>query len=73
MIDPAVDGHKNTVIQEDVVADPESDINAHGIGFRVKQQPITVSGWADASPLTNRSFKIVSTRQYQVDVRPIPQ
>jgi primary-amine oxidase len=60
MPDPAVDGHKNTIVQEDVVADPPSEVNAHGIGFRVQSKPITVSGFADASPLTGRSFKIVS-------------
>ncbi|RSH83056.1 hypothetical protein EHS25_005766 [Saitozyma podzolica] len=59
-IDPCVDGHNNTITQDDVVPDPPSAENGHGIGFRVKSTPITVSGFADANPLANRSFKIVS-------------
>jgi primary-amine oxidase len=58
-IDPAIDGHKNTVVQDDVVTDQPSEANGHGIGFRVKSTPITESGWADANPFSNRSFKMV--------------
>ncbi|WVQ81626.1 hypothetical protein IAT38_003750 [Cryptococcus sp. DSM 104549] len=59
-IDPAIDGPKNTIVQEDVVSEPFSEENAAGIAFVVKQKPITTSGFADASPLTGRSFKITN-------------
>lgn len=72
-LDPCVDGHNNTITQDDVVPDPPSAENGHGIGFRVKSTPITVSGFADANPLANRSFKIVSiTGLCLADPRPTP-
>lgn len=55
-----IDGHENSIVQEDVYGLPISDLNPHGNAFRVKQTPITKAGFADASPSTNRSFKIVS-------------
>jgi primary-amine oxidase len=71
--DPCVDGHNNTITQDDVVTDPPSAENGHGIGFRVKSTPITVSGFADANPLANRSFKIVSMIGLSfADPRPTP-
>ncbi|KAK8843494.1 hypothetical protein IAR55_007154 [Kwoniella newhampshirensis] len=59
-IDPSIDGHKNTVVQEDVVRLPYSEENSSGIGFAVESTPITKSGFADADPLNGRSFKIIN-------------
>ncbi|KAK6911066.1 hypothetical protein L486_05318 [Kwoniella mangroviensis CBS 10435] len=64
-IDPAIDGHNNTVVQEDSVAmpfdkaNPPSD-NKWGVGYTVEQKAITKSGWADAAPEKNRVFKITN-------------
>jgi primary-amine oxidase len=59
LVDPAIDGHNNTIVQDDIIADLPSEANGHGIGFRVKSTPITESGWADADPFANRTFKMV--------------
>lgn len=60
-IDPMLDGHLNSVIQEDSVAVPQSEHeNPHGNAWRVIKKPFVTSGHADASPLTNRCFKIVN-------------
>ncbi|WWD20968.1 hypothetical protein CI109_105447 [Kwoniella shandongensis] len=59
-IDPSIDGHKNTIVQEDVVPMPFSEENSSGIAFTVEQTPITKSGFADANPLKGRSFKITN-------------
>jgi len=62
-IDPSIDGHSNTVVQEDSVAmpfdasDPPAD-NKWGVGYVVEKTPITQSGWADAAPEKNRVFKM---------------
>lgn len=58
-IDPCVDGQNNTIVQEDAVSIKRGPHNPHGIGFVVEKKPIIRSSWADASPLTNRVFKIV--------------
>ncbi|ETS77269.1 hypothetical protein PFICI_11143 [Pestalotiopsis fici W106-1] len=57
-IDPMIDGHENSIVQEDVYGLPISELNPHGNAFHVKQTPITTAGFANASPSTNRSFKI---------------
>lgn len=60
-IDPAIDGHKNTVVQEESLPEMmNATTNPHGNFYRVVQTPITRSGWADASPFTNRIFKITN-------------
>jgi primary-amine oxidase len=64
-IDPAIDGHNNTVVQEDVVTmpwDPAQDNpeNPFGTGFVLEKTLIKTSGWADAAPQLNRVFKITN-------------
>jgi primary-amine oxidase len=62
-IDPSIDGHQNTVVQEDSVpmpfdkANPPAD-NRWGVGYVVEKKPLTVSGFADAAPHKNRVFKM---------------
>src|SRR5271169_107379 len=53
-IDPAIDGHANTVVSEDTLPLPMSkDINPWGNGYEVRQTAITKSQYLDASPFTN--------------------
>ncbi|EJT47730.1 hypothetical protein A1Q1_03416 [Trichosporon asahii var. asahii CBS 2479] len=64
-IDPAIDGHNNTVVQEDSVPMPfdaknPPENNKWGVGYTVEKTPITRSGGADAAPHKNRVFKIVN-------------
>lgn len=61
-IDPAIDGHNNTVIQEESLRVPMNpETNPRGNFYQVKQTPITTSQWADAEPMNNRVFKIVNS------------
>jgi primary-amine oxidase len=56
-----LDGYSNSVIQEDSIAVPQSEEeNPHGNAWRVVKKPFEKSGFADASPFTNRCFKIVN-------------
>lgn len=60
-IDPAIDGPNNTVVQEESLPEMmNATTNPAGNGYRVVKTPITRSSWADASPLTNRIFKITN-------------
>lgn len=60
-IDPAIEGQKNTIIQEESVREPMNKAtNPNGNFYKIVQTPITRSGWADADPLANRIFKIVN-------------
>ncbi|KAL8286460.1 hypothetical protein RQP46_004477 [Phenoliferia psychrophenolica] len=64
-IDPAVDGHNNTVFQEDSVPMPFSAANPpannlYGVGYTTSKTPIKTSGFADADPAKNRVFKILN-------------
>jgi len=72
-IDPAIDGHANTVIQEESIAEPmNAKTNPKGNYYRVVQTPITRSQWADAAPLSNRIFKIVNTSKLNpISMKPV--
>lgn len=60
-IDPAIDGSNNTVVQEESLPEAlNATSNPAGNGYRIVKTPITRSSWADASPLTNRIFKITN-------------
>ncbi|KAF2135633.1 uncharacterized protein K452DRAFT_303404 [Aplosporella prunicola CBS 121167] len=60
-IDPAIDGHENTVIQEESHSVPMNPTtNPRGNFYEVRQTPIKQSTWADAAPQHNRIFKIVN-------------
>ncbi|RSH94905.1 hypothetical protein EHS25_004711 [Saitozyma podzolica] len=76
-IDPSIDGHQNTVVQEDSVpmpfdkANPPAD-NRWGVGYVVEKKPLTVSGFADAAPHKNRVFKITNPSKLNpVSGRPV--
>ncbi|KAK3068674.1 hypothetical protein LTS18_000567, partial [Coniosporium uncinatum] len=60
-MDPAIDGHANTVVIEESHAVPRNPkTNPHGNYYEVRQTPVTTSTFADASPMDNRIFKIVN-------------
>lgn len=62
-IDPAIDGARNTVVQEESLPLPFSQhTNPWGNGFQVVSKPVTTSQWLDASPSTNRIIKMVNRR-----------
>ena len=60
-IDPAIDGHNNTVITEEshtVPMNPKT--NPRGNYYEVRKTPFEKAAWADAEPRLNRVFKIVN-------------
>ncbi|KAH0524020.1 hypothetical protein TsFJ059_008941 [Trichoderma semiorbis] len=59
-IDPAIDGHENSVVVEETVPLPINEGNPQGIGYHVKQEVIEKEGFADIDPLKNRVFKIIN-------------
>jgi primary-amine oxidase len=60
-IDPAIDGHANTVVTEESLPMPISkEINPWGNGYEVRQTPITKSQYLDASPQTNLTIKMIN-------------
>ncbi|KIW08673.1 uncharacterized protein PV09_00624 [Verruconis gallopava] len=60
-IDPAIDGHKNTVVQEESLPVPmNAKTNPNGNFYQVVRTPLKQSQWVDAMPQNNRVFKIVN-------------
>ncbi|KAF7506674.1 hypothetical protein GJ744_011503 [Endocarpon pusillum] len=58
-LDPAIDGHRNTIFKEETLPLPMSpSANPHGNGYRVVSEPITTSSFLDASPFTNLTIKL---------------
>ena len=67
-IDPAIDGHSNTVVQqESLPLEPHPSTNPNGNFYEVRETPITTSSAHDAAPFNNRVFKI----QNQAKINPI--
>lgn len=60
-IDPAVDGHKNTVVYDDVLPmDEDPVLNPNNVGFYTKRTVLEKSGYVQQSPFTNRAYKIIN-------------
>ncbi|KAI5457652.1 copper amine oxidase [Mariannaea sp. PMI_226] len=58
-MDPAVDGHKNTVVQEESLpVRRDKRTNPNGNYYEVRQTPITTSTGVDVAPFNNRVFKV---------------
>lgn len=58
-IDPAIDGHNNTLYYEDSVPMPvDPEVNPFGMGYVSKQTVLTKAGHADLCVEKNRTFKI---------------
>ncbi|KAK0658344.1 Copper amine oxidase 1 [Lasiodiplodia hormozganensis] len=72
-IDPAIDGHQNTVIQEESHAVPMNPkTNPRGNFYEIRQTPIKTSSFADAAPHNNRIFKIVNpNRKNRISGKPV--
>lgn len=60
-IDPAVDGHRNTVVFDDVVKLPRDERkNPFGVGFVTDRKFVERAGLVAQSPFTNRTYKIIN-------------
>ena len=59
-IDPAIDGHANTLVNSEVHPIPHSDFNPHGVGYMVRDSVVRTSSGLDADYETNRTFKITN-------------
>lgn len=60
-LDPAVDGHRNSVAFDDVERMPENTkLNPYNVGFVTKRTFVEKSGHIEQSPFTNRAYKIVN-------------
>lgn len=60
-VDPMLDGQNNSILYEDSLAIPQTEEeNPHGNAWRVHKTYMEKSGFADASPFTNRCFKMVN-------------
>lgn len=60
-IDPAIDGHANTILKEESLPLPmEPKTNPWGNGYSVVSSPITKSCFIDASPQTNLTIKMTN-------------
>lgn len=61
-IDPAIEGHKNTVYVEESHAVEMNDItNPEGNFYQIQKTPVERSSWFDAAPEHNRIIKMVNT------------
>lgn len=60
-IDPALDGHNNTVVYDDVLRMEENTkLNPHNVGFYTKRSYVEKAGYIEQSPFTNRAYKIIN-------------
>jgi primary-amine oxidase len=61
-LDPAIDGHINTVFKEESLPIPMSpEFNPWGNGYSVVSAPVEKSSFFDASPQTNLTVKMSNT------------
>lgn len=59
--DPAVGGHKNTVVYDDSVRmERDPVLNPFGIGFVTKRNIVEKAGYIEQAPLENRTYKIIN-------------
>lgn len=58
-IDPAVDGHQNTLVtEESLPVEQNPETNPNGNLYEVRQEVVSKSTSLDLSPFTNRVFKV---------------
>jgi primary-amine oxidase len=63
-IDPAIDGHANTIFKEESFSMPmDPKTNPYGNGYEIVSKPFSKAGWADASPFTNLTIKMSNTNK----------
>ena len=72
-IDPAIDGHKNTVVVEESHRVPMNNItNPAGNFYENRQSVISRAGWLDAAPQHNRIIKIQNRNVFNpISGRPV--
>lgn len=72
-IDPAIDGHDNTLYYEDSVPMPvDKEFNPFGMGYVSKQTVLSKAGFADLSVERNRVFKIRNDNKINdVSLKPV--
>ncbi|KAJ4601881.1 hypothetical protein HRR85_008956 [Exophiala dermatitidis] len=69
-IDPAIDGHENTIFTEESLPMPMNPkTNPFGNGYEVVRKPVTKSSAIHASPFTNLTIKMANTNK----INPISQ
>ncbi|KAI5476113.1 hypothetical protein MNV49_000431, partial [Pseudohyphozyma bogoriensis] len=60
-IDPAIDGHKNSIAVVDSVAmDPDPKLNPYGTGYKTVERIVKTSGTEQTDPQAGRVFKIIN-------------
>lgn len=60
-LDPAIDGHDNTVVYDDVLRMEENTaLNPYNVGFYTERHYVEKAGHIDQSPFTNRAYKIIN-------------
>jgi Cu2+-containing amine oxidase len=60
-IDPAIDGHKNTVTYEESHSVPQNkDTNPNGNFYEIRKTTVNESSGLDANPVDHRVFKIIN-------------
>ncbi|KAH7176895.1 copper amine oxidase [Dactylonectria macrodidyma] len=57
-IDPALDGDKNSFVEEDSIAMPFDENNPVGVGYITEKRVLSTSGYSQAQP--NRAHKIIN-------------
>ena len=57
-VDPAIDGHTNSLVYDEVYPMPRSDFNPHGVGYTIEESVVRKSSGLDLDINTNRTFKI---------------
>ena len=59
-IDPAIDGHSNTLVTSEAHSMPQDGFNPYGVGYTVSERTITHSCGLDLDFDANRTFKITN-------------
>ena len=60
-VDPALDGHQNRLVYDEVHPMPRSEFNPEGVGYTVKETLVQQSTGIDLDNTTNRTFIIQNT------------
>ena len=57
-VDPAIAGHSNRLVYDEVCPMPRSDFNPHGVGYTIEETVVHESCGLDLNHQVNRTFKI---------------
>ena len=60
-VDPAIDGHNNTLVYEEAHPMPRSEFNPAGVGYTIQETVVQRSSGLDTNYDTNRTYKIQNT------------